>query len=263
MILLIDIGNTRIKWAVLEGEAWQVEGFLLPHQISELSSIWQQLKRPEKIFASNVASDEIAYQLDKIAQNCFSQSIQWLTVSKTCCGVTHYCEPEGIEGKITLGTDRWAALIAAHHLYPGHKVVVGVGTAMVVEALTAEGEFIGGLILPGIAALESVLKATTARVFFESGQYRDFPTNTGDAVYTGIITALSSTVNAMVKRLALHCHVEEKTITGIINGGDAKKVLPYLELPFQAVDNLVLEGLRIIAQDDVTVWRPLVQSAGE
>lgn len=257
MILLIDIGNTRIKWALWGGDKLIQEDHLLLQQMDELQARWEKLDRPEKVFASNVASDEIAYQLEKIAQRCFCQPIYWLTVSKTCCGVTHFCEPEGVERKIALGTDRWAALIAAHHLYPHHKIVVGVGTAMVVEALTAKGEFIGGVILPGITALQSVLKTTTARVFFESGQYQTFPNNTGDAVYTGIITALSSTVNSMLKRLAQHCQIDTHAIKGIISGGDAIKVAPYLEVPFQEVDNLVLQGLRIIAQGDVTVWQRL------
>lgn len=260
MILLLDIGNTRIKWAMVKDQTWLQEGYLPLHEIEKLPRMWQQLDHPEKIFASNVASELISQQLENFAQTCFSRSIYWLTVNQTCCGVTHFCEPEGEEGKTTLGTDRWAAMIAAHHLYPGHKIIVGVGTAMVVEALTAQGEFLGGLILPGIHALQAVLKTSTARVVFDSGQYQAFPKNTGDAVYTGIITGLSSTVNTMVNRLADHCSVSKSEIKGIISGGDANAVLSYLDLPFDYVNTLVLQGLLIIAQNDKAVWQRLDKS---
>lgn len=262
MILLLDIGNTRIKWAVVKDQIWLQEGYLSLQEIEKLPLMWQQLDQPEKIFASNVASELIGQQLEKFAQSCFSRPIYWLTVNQTCCGVTHFCEPEGKEGKTTLGTDRWAAIIAAHHLYPGHKIIAGLGTAMVVEALTGRGEFLGGLILPGIHALQSVLKTSTARVVFDTGQYQAFPKNTGDAVYTGIITGLSSTVNTMVNRLAEHCGVSKSEIKGIISGGDANAVLPYLDLAFEYIDNLVLQGLLFIAQNDKAVWRRLDKSYG-
>lgn len=258
MNLFIDVGNTRIKWVLVGANKSLQEGHIPLEQVDELATIWHKLKKPSQIFGSNVASRLIGYQLENITQTCFAQSIYWLTVTNPCCGVTHFCEPEN--GKITLGTDRWAALIAAHHRYQDNMVVVGLGTAMVVEALTAQGEFLGGMILPGIRAMQLALQTTTARVDVSGGHYAPFPCTTDEAVYTGIVTALSSAVDNMVQRLALHAG--KKEVRCILTGGDTALIAPYLQSAFIVKENLVLEGLMLLAKEaDAAVWQLLGQSA--
>jgi type III pantothenate kinase len=260
-MLLIDVGNSRIKWATVRNGLWLQQGHVAIDQVKCLAQQWQGLS-PSQVVGCCVAGQAVMNELETLVQLSFALSIAWLRVTSTCCGVLNHYKNSGQNGEYdtTLGTDRWAALIAVHHRYSGHRVVVNVGTAMTVDALTAKGEFLGGMILPGIRLMQVALNTHTARLPYAAGQYDPFPKTTNDAIYTGILTALSSTIDTLAKRLIEYCGSLD--VQCIISGGDAELVSPYLSYPYQVVDELVLQGLTIIAQNDAAVWQRPDKSVG-
>lgn len=262
MILLLDVGNTRIKWASVRNGRWLQSGHVAMNKAAYLAEQWQGLPRPSQIVGCYVAGETVVHHLEMLAKASFSLPISWLQVTSNCCGVTNGYKNIGKPGEYvsTLGADRWASLIAVHHRYPGHHIVVNVGTAMTVDALTANGEFLGGMIVPGVRLMQLALNTNTARLPYANGQYEPFPKTTTDAIYTGILSALSSTIETMAKRLAEHYLISE--IRCVISGGDAKLVSPYLSYPYQLVDELVLCGLTIIAQSGAAVWQMPDKSVG-
>ena len=95
--------------------------------------------------------------------------IRWIESRLVQCGVhNRYADPS------QLGTDRWAALIGARSICAGACVVVGAGTAVTVDALTATGDFVGGLIIPGLSLMADALARDTARLPRDTGAYTEF-----------------------------------------------------------------------------------------
>lgn len=263
MILLVDVGNTRIKWASVKDDLWLRQGSVRVQQAAELGEQWRGLGMPGRIAGCCVADPKVARQIESLAQEHFALPVDWLQVTHACCGVESHYKNTGKSGKYesTLGADRWASLIAAHHHYPGNSIVVNVGTAMTVDALTAQGAFLGGMILPGVRLMQTALSTHTARLPYVDGQYDPFPKTTMDAIYTGALTALSGSVDTMAHRLGEHCH--QASIRCIISGGDARLISPYLHCAGQVTDELVLLGLKVIALSDAQVWMTSEKTADE
>jgi type III pantothenate kinase len=154
------------------------------------------------------------------------------------CGVSnYYALPD------QLGTDRWAALIAAWHRVGSAVLVVNCGTATTIDALSDQGEFMGGLILPGIALMQRNLVAQAAQLEHGEGVYQAFPRNTADAILSG---ALQATCGAIQRQYAL---LEDERVPVLLTGGSASAVWELLPLPLLPVVDLVLQGLKIMAEE--------------
>ena len=143
-----------------------------------------------------------------------------------------------------LGVDRWAALIGARALSSDPCVVVNAGTAMTVDALGAQGEFIGGIIVPGFNLMHESLAANTARLSAERGNFTPFPRATRDAITSGAIQALCGAIERMRDAMLAAGHREPVMI---FSGGAGELVARHLGRPVRIVDKLVLEGLVRIA----------------
>jgi len=144
-----------------------------------------------------------------------------------------------------LGVDRWVAMIGARQRVlaqgaPRPALVVMVGTAVTVDALDAQGRFLGGLILPGFGLMLRALEMGTAGLKAPTGEAVDFPTNTSDALMSGGADALAGAVERMHRRLRQRTGAEPALI---MSGGAAVKLAPITELPFETVDTLIFEGL--------------------
>jgi len=239
-LLAIDSGNTAIKWGLHDGLRWLEKGTILQSERKMLRHVLQQLPSFTSAIISNVAgrsaSDDIRIQLDqwKIHQ-------RWITAQTRQCGVHNsYALPE------QLGCDRWAALIAAWHHLKRRCLVVNIGTAMTVDVLSDSGEFKGGIILPGPKLMQQALVTQTDGIRIAGyGKFQSFPDNTEDAVFSGMIQALSGAIEKMYALIASNMGNYAPII--IISGGDASPVCNHIHLPYQIMDNLVLEGLLVIA----------------
>lgn len=238
MILAVDAGNTRIKWGLHDGNSWQAKGWVATTDGAGLAEAWKGLAAPERIVVANVAGPQAAMQIEEACKG-WPARIEWVVAVESQCGVRN-----GYEIPAQLGSDRWAALIAARAIAPEGCVVVNAGTAMTVDALTADGMFLGGMIVPGLATMLRALAESTAAIGEENGHYTDIPKNTPDAVYSG---ALSAMVGSVWHMNALLAGEIKRAPTCLLSGGDAQLLLPLLSGKTRMVDNLVLDGLLRIA----------------
>jgi type III pantothenate kinase len=124
-------------------------------------------------------------------------------------------------------------------------VVVMVGTAVTVEAVDTNGKFLGGLILPGHGIMLRALESGTAGLHVPTGEVREFPTNTSDALTSGGTYAIAGAVERMVQHVRAHCGSEPKCI---MTGGAGWKMAPSMAGPFELVDNLIFDGLLHMAK---------------
>ena len=157
------------------------------------------------------------------------------------CGVKNSYETPS-----RLGSDRWAALIAAWHRLGHACLVINCGTATTVDALSDAGEFMGGLIIPGITLMQQSLKLNTAQLQEEEGRLQSFPRNTADAIYSGVIQATLGAIEH--QGVLLKNFGTNKMVSCILSGGAADKIVAHLGMRAERVDNLVLEGLKLIGE---------------
>ena len=236
MKLLIDAGNTRIKWALVRGAEWWRAGMLETAAPQMLSGDFAGLSEVREIWVSNVAGEAIAQEIRALKLGPHGAPV-FLRASEACAGVHNsYAQPS------RLGSDRWAALIAARAMTTQTCLVVNAGTATTIDTLCADGTFAGGLILPGIELMQrSLIKRT--RLSVAAGRYAHFPDNTADALFSG---AIQATCGAIVRQNALLADADAPVL---LSGGAATLLQPHLQLPVRLVDNLVLRGLEIVAME--------------
>ena len=247
MQLLIDAGNTRIKWALTDidhvvGE-WYTMGSVVHADLGKLKQAWST-KKIKRVLISNVAGNSVASQLRKILAelNVPESALAWFRAQAECAGVRNaYAQPT------QLGSDRFASLIGARHRYVGQRLlVVTCGTATTIDALEAVGTFVGGMILPGLATMATSLAVNTALLpsVDKADRARVFADNTHDAIISGCLSAQAG---------AIMYAYEQRTdplARCVLSGGAAQYLGPYLPMPFDAVDNLVLLGLDASVRGD-------------
>lgn len=234
--LLLDAGNTRIKWALVRDSDWIGTGALETASPEALADIWQTLPAvPTRLAACNVAGDRVRNIVEAAAARC-GLVPRWLVSSEEAAGVSNAYD------RVTqLGADRWAAALGAWHRCRAACVIVNAGTALTIDALDDSGRFLGGLIVPGVDTMLDALERRTAGLARQPGRYRDFPTNTGDAMWTGAIDAALGAVDRVLARLARRTG---RKVAVLVSGGGAGPLLGQLD-PASArhVEHLVLEGL--------------------
>jgi type III pantothenate kinase len=241
-LLAIDSGNSRIKWGVSEGGQWLERGAVATAQAADLAQVVKRWPVPDRIVVANVAGDEVGGRIAAAVASLQTEPY-WVVSRAEQCGVrSGYARPS------QLGPDRWAALIAARRLYDGPCAVVSAGTTMTVDALSAEGIFLGGFIVPGYTLMREALSRDTALLRRQDGKFSFFPDNTGDAISSGAANALAGAVDRMIRYMA---ESGESDAAILLSGGDAGVLAPMLNGPVQVVDNLVLEGLLCIGAGDV------------
>lgn len=253
MILLVDVGNTRIKWAMWSGGEARRDGVCLTCDAADLARVCDQAGIVHAVVAC-VAGEAIRSVLTQCLVDAGIAS-HWVHAEYSAHGLLNrYRPPE------SLGADRYAALIGAARRFRRDCVVASVGTAMTVDMLTGEGEFLGGCIVPGPDLMRESLFTGTAGVGLSSGlpsgEWRGFPRDTGAAVGSGIALALLGVVQGMRARLAEMGGTGSKgaesgdSLPAIILTGGARACLrPLLPGEVFEFDELVLEGLAWIARD--------------
>jgi len=241
MILAIDAGNSRVKWGWHDGRSWSglatvslIEFAAANHHVNPFAATHEG---PDQIVISNVAG-EGAHQLIVNWTSIFDAEPLWLKGEAERCGVKSlYEHPE------QLGPDRWAALVAARALVTGPCLVINAGTATTVDALSGSGEFLGGLILPGVELMRFVLHEHTGRLPIHEGRFVETPRNTVDAIETGCRQAQAGAVERMHRALG-------GDSACLVSGGAGPQLMEQLDLPCRHVENLVLEGLARVAFDE-------------
>lgn len=262
-ILLIDAGNTRLKWGVYEpsqitpgqttpdpittGAAITYRHSTLDAQMTALwSSLQGQYGRFDKMVMSNVAGKKIADSVGHWLQEGKALTIENVVASPYAYGVRcAYRQPA------QLGADRWAALVAARYHIAGASCIIDCGTALTIDVLTAEGEHIGGVIVPGLTMMRNSLVANTEGILAaEEDAPALLASDTQGAVLAGANAAAVGAIEHVLRRVRGELDVEP---TCIVTGGDAERLLENLTGKFCHEPDWVLKGLARIAHQDESI----------
>ena len=235
MFLLIDIGNTRIKWQyrdeknVISSNSVLVENFI-DIDLTEIKSL-------KKVIVSNVNHSVV---LDKVKENLshFDCLIIEVTSESNEYLINDYTD------QLTLGVDRWLTAMGAWKIYGEDSIVINAGTAITIDLIQIDQErnvhFRGGMILPGIAISLGILNNSTNLIDTEIGQSQYPSLNTKDAVTTGILTSIQGAVNLVCKKLPSDLPI-------LLTGGDADLIYDQSEEDWKSrikiESNLIFEGL--------------------
>lgn len=243
--LLVDIGNSRIKWALLEGErrgkaqaadysGWRARDFA--------RRVVGSKRDVERILVSSVAADEVGDALAAGARLAGAPKPERVTTQKRACGVTiAYVDPW------RLGVDRLLAMIAAHRRFVGRPVcAVAVGTAMTIDLVGADGRHWGGAIVPAPTLMVASLLDGTSGIRKRAqggGSGRGtalFGRSTRAAVEQGARYAAAAAVDRAVSEARA---VVDQTPELVMTGGGARALRPLIRTVSLLVPDLVLEGL--------------------
>ena len=261
MLLLIDAGNTRIKWAMATAATyagagfaraelgkWICSGVVERDALGQLVEVWRG-RQVARVVLSNVAGEGMRGQLDQLLLRAFGArpiAIEWFHPAPALAGVRN-----GYRNPLQLGADRFASAIGAHALYPDEALVVATcGTATTVDAITPDGTFLGGMILPGLGLMASSLAKNTAQLPQVDARIEivtPFADNTTDAIISGCVAAQTGAIG---QALAAHA-ARHGDVRCILSGGAGRMLAPHLAHPSVQIDNLVLIGLQTVVMKPI------------
>lgn len=234
MWLAVDSGNTRIKWALMDG-------YQIIASSSATSTAFAELKKMAKTVSdcrvSQVGPVATTRRLERALAGC--RRVYFIRPRRCTAGVTNDYRPPS-----SLGADRWLCLLAARRQTKRAVVVVSVGTAVTVDGLSATGNFIGGLILPGVRLMSTVL-ATTTPLPLPPGLTAALavpPRRTTAAMTAGATLAAAGAILMFRRRYLPRASV-------LLTGGDAEYVLPALPMA-RREPNLLFTGMACLREAD-------------
>ena len=242
MMLLVDAGNQRLKWALGDATGqWQDQGVVTVEDslVSKLTAAWSDLQTPRRIVVSSVAGGRAAQDIQAVSAR-WKVPVNFIKPSDAAFGVRNaYEQPD------QLGSDRWASMIGARELDKGALCVVDCGTAVTVDALAADGTMVGGVIFPGLAMARRALREHTAGIgapeaVAEAGLRSR---GTAQAVAAGTLYGTAAAVDRFV---AEYFDELGSPTTAYLTGGDAPVLAPHLKMSMASVPDLVLRGLAVI-----------------
>lgn len=234
LCLLIDMGNTRIKWVWVRG-GMIIESSLgrgRPADFFELCSGPDGIM-PGRILLSSVASQSSTAEMAVICARKFGMAAQVVQASSNLAGIEN-----GYENPAALGVDRWLAIVGAAHSYGVPLIVMDLGTATTLDAVDQLGRHLGGLILPGPALMLNALAGgTVMRVPTDLGQEPDFDrsltpagvgpaTSTAAAITGGIYAAQIGALAEFRRNVSARLGAEPKVV---LTGGAAEGIMRRME----------------------------------
>lgn len=243
MNLLVDIGNTRLKWGMAAAGRIVPGAPLVNSEISlsRLAELWQDFPPPRRIALSCVSAEQTAELVCAAALNLWpGTKIVRVNSQSDGFGVDNaYLQPE------KLGVDRWLSLIAVCHHYRLPACVVDCGTAITVDLIDDKGRHQGGMICPGLRLMKKALADHTAALKLDDSRYSLGPANyTEAAVYSGILTAAIGLIEHVFA-------AQSGNSLLILTGGDAELVAEHLVDQVVVDPDLILRGLAIVLEESV------------
>jgi type III pantothenate kinase len=258
--LLIDMGNTRIKWVLLRGAALGKQSALPITDWRSFERALRKLRRVGCVQVVSVAGTRAELALRAILQRLGLPKPQFVRSSAQLAGVTN-----GYRDAWRLGADRWVATVGAWHLAGSWRAVcaVSVGTALTLDVVDATGQHRGGLIAPGPALMvRSLLRDTqgiapraagsaardrSSGTSRNTGQrtIRPLADNTRDAIELGSLTAAAALIDRTIS--AVRPALGARPVV-MLTGGGAMVIAPLLTTKHLHCEDLVLQGLAIIAR---------------
>ena len=244
--LLVDIGNSRVKWARF------ADGVLGEQRAAAhagwSAEAWRVALLAEagidRVVAASVAGGAPLAALDAATRAATGRGIERVTTQRAAAGVVNgYADPA------LLGVDRWLAAIGAWHRVRGACVIADIGTAATIDVVAADGRHRGGYIVPGPHLMVgSLLRGTSDLASFRAtsppGDAALFADNTRDAIERGCRVALAAWVGRCVYDAQRLLGTEPRLL---LTGGALPELLPWLEVAAEPVPDLVLRGLAEVA----------------
>ena len=261
MILLLDVGNSFIKWAWLDSSWPKCARKGLPSlsdadellhagekMPAALDEAWKGLAKPEKVWVANVAGAAMLELINTWVDEHWGCPVQ-LAKSQSQSGkvMNAYADPG------QLGVDRWLGLLAANVAYSGPSAVIDCGSAITIDAIDASGKHLGGLILPGVKMMRDSLYnnandiSETEVTGTPAGML--FATNTTTGVEVGSLYAVVAYIERVVTDMQKELGDKFRCV---LTGGDAEEVLPLLSVTLEHNPVLVLQGLCLAIQRDTS-----------
>jgi len=247
MTVLVDIGNTRIKWATLADGALVQRGSAVHRDSLDAAIAAFEAKLPPapRIIAANVAGEHVAKRLAALVAARPNASLELVATAAERFGVR--C---GYEDPRRLGVDRWVAVLAAYHAARGAACAIDAGTAVTFDAVDVQGAHLGGLIFPSARLIGSALDRNTSDIG-RTGMRprvargldllgRDTDAAVGRAAWLALAAALDRAVATVTRALGAAPVV-------YLTGGDAEALEGWLETRVELRADLVLEGLALFA----------------
>lgn len=246
MNLLLDLGNSRLKWVCVENERFFPVQSLPNIQITSptLISCWQDLK-PEKIAISCVGNIELRQIITATIEHLWGDISPYFAKSQTQTNgvINGYLQPE------KLGVDRFLALIAAKQKTNFPVCVVDCGTAITIDILNEKGEHQGGLICAGLSLMKKALASNTADLpLVDIAKNDGLARDTQAAIFNGTLFAACGLIEKVMMQLPENTEL-------FLTGGDAKQISLQLSCPFLLENDLVLQGLNRVAFQSVTTQK--------
>lgn len=249
--LLIDVGNSRLKWGLLEKGRIRRTGSITHEKLhdSGFSPLTTRLpRRVDRVLASNVAGASFATRLSGVIGIHCGCEIHFARCEREAYGVTNsYRQPR------QMGVDRWVAMIGARSEFSGAICIVDAGTAVTIDAMDKNGVHLGGQIIPGLALMGNALRNDTSDIAAAKRTRRDpapgmamFASNTDSAVQSGAMNAVCGAIDRAVSLLRAEGHRSKIVLTG----GDASRILKQLGDKVVHRPNLVLQGLAFMLQNE-------------
>lgn len=257
MNLLIDMGNTRLKWAITTGGQLIIGQPLFNALINreELLKLWKSIYRPRRLVISCVSANRLLEVVQLVALELWLDVDIILVKSQAqAFGVINaYQQPE------KLGVDRWLSLIAVWQQYHIPACIVDCGTAITVDLIAADGKHQGGLICPGLTLMkESLGQGTEAlpisEINYAVGRISSLPIATlppflavgladftEAAIYNGTLMAAIGLIEHVLAK-------QPENIRLILTGGDAELIAEHLAVASIVDPDLVLRGLLCVLE---------------
>lgn len=241
VFLLIDMGNSRIKWGL--GRAGHVHvGEPFATAEADFARAWADLPKPDAIWVSTVAGPVLNERLAEWLTRRWGVSAHFVR-SET----RHYGVINGYDDPSRLGVDRWVALVGTRRRTSGPVCLADCGTAITVDVMNASGEHLGGVIAPGLHLMADSLAKGTQGVEHPTGALSSgFGRNTAAAVWSGALWAAAGLLEKVFDEAACRLGLSPSLI---VTGGDGPSVADALSRPHELVPNLILEGLLVMAEE--------------
>lgn len=254
MKLLVDIGNTRVKLAVLEKNTLRLVAAVPTQDVTlmrqALDEELAKLGAIESAWGVSVGHLAVAQAVQAALPPHLN--MQWVQATAKAAGVVNrYPEPQ------QLGADRWVGVIGLTRHFPfdgeegASAVLVNFGTATTIDTLGPDKVFRGGLILPGVAMMQSALARGTARLPQVRGEVVDNPIGTASAIASGIAAAQ---IGAVKRQLDIAQRDDRQLPTLCVSGGAYESIRLALQkslvgVPIHHLPLVVLDGLAVLAHE--------------
>lgn len=252
MKLVIDIGNSRIKWALIKNKEFSFQG-ALSHQAKDstvlLNKIWSSLPPVKKIIVANVGGEKWAKTIKAYVNRRCGKTVKFVKPQLKFGSIKNaYATP------LLLGSDRWAQVIAASQFYPKAFCVLGCGTSITIDIVDKNGYLIGGCIAPGLNLMCESLVNRAAKLnrlkkdFFQPQKkysiFLEAKTTRSNLIQGALMMSasfLKSSINLLQSKEGPAMHF-------LITGGDAEFLLPHLPACVEHHPHLSLQGINTLSR---------------